>query len=151
MSWLKRKGFGWQQNELRLKPKVYNQRCLALLQHLHPTAHWSGLKWSPQWWAELGWKAVDGWEKVEGTRNSDKRARWIFNSGGNGGPPEGFVQEKDNLTRDLDRVIWQNVPGELEGWTRDQAPTSLAQVSVCYMDYFGPFYSFISQSINKYF
>lgn len=62
----------------------------------------------------------------------------MFNSGGNGGPPEGFVHEKDNLTRGLDRVIWQNVPGELEGRTRDQAPTSLAQVSVCSMDYFGP-------------
>lgn len=48
------------------------------------------------------------------------------------------MHEKDNLTRGLDRVIWQNVPGELEGWTRDHAPTSLAQVSVCYMDYFGP-------------
>ena len=52
--------------------------------------------------------------------NSDRRARWIFRSGDNGEPPEGFVQKKDNLICGLDRVIWQNVPGQLEEWTRDQ-------------------------------
>lgn len=120
-------------NELRLKPKVYNQRCLALLQCLHPMMHWSEVE--PRVVGAVG--LGEGRWMAESGRNSDKRARQISRSGGNGEPPEGFVQKKDNLIRGLARVIWQNVPGQLEEWTRDQGPISLVQVSVCSLDYFG--------------
>lgn len=133
-------------NELRVKPKVYNQRCVVLLQCLHPMMHWSEME--PRWCTQLGWEMADRWMGESG-RNSDKRARWIFRSGGNGEPPEGFVQKKDNLICGLDRVIWQNVPGQLEEWTRDQGPTSLAQVSVCDLDYSG-LCLVVNQSISKY-
>ena len=60
----------------------------------------------------------DGRWVGESGRKSDRRARRIFMSGGNGEPPEGFVQKKDNLICGLARVIWQNVPGNQKNGPR---------------------------------
>ena len=52
-------------NELRVKPKVYNQRCLVLLQCLHPMMHWSEME--PRRCAQLGWEMADRWVGESGT------------------------------------------------------------------------------------
>lgn len=73
-----------------------------------PASH-SALVWAEVEPRVMRAPIMDG-RKWKESGNSNKRAGWIFSSGGCGGPAEGCVPEKDNLTCGLGRVMWKNVP-----------------------------------------